>query len=106
MIANAVGNGSADDKLLYTYVPDLIRYYLAEEPALGNVESHRPEDPDRRAYVPDHLDELVLKPVDGSGGKGIVIGPKVTDAELAELRRHVETDLRGWIAQRVVHLST
>ncbi|HMA46713.1 MAG TPA: circularly permuted type 2 ATP-grasp protein [Frankiaceae bacterium] len=105
-IANAVGNGVADDKLLYTYVPDLIRYYLAEEPVLGNVESYRLEEADRRAYVLDHLDELVLKPVDGSGGKGIVIGPKAIDAQLAELRRHVEADPRGWIAQRVVHLST
>src|SRR5687768_3409623 len=74
-IANAVGNGVADDKLLYTYVPDLIRYYLNEEPILPNVETHRLDgDPDVLAHVLDRLDQLVIKPVDGSGGAGIVIG--------------------------------
>jgi uncharacterized circularly permuted ATP-grasp superfamily protein len=105
-IANAVGNGVADDKLLYTYVPDLIRYYLGEEPVLPNVDTFRLEDPDTLDYVIDRLDELVLKPVDGSGGKGIVIGPQATDAELAELSASVRAEPRGWIAQRVVQLST
>jgi uncharacterized circularly permuted ATP-grasp superfamily protein len=105
-IANAIGNGVADDKLMYTYVPDLIRYYLGEEPILANVDTYRLEDPDQRAYVLDHLDSLVVKPVDGSGGRGIVIGPQATDAELAELRARVSDDPRGWIAQRVVRLST
>ena len=73
-IANAVGNGIADDKLVYTYVPDIIRYYLNEEPILLNVDTYRMEVPDHREYALEHLDELVLKPVDGSGGKGIVIG--------------------------------
>ena len=67
-IANAVGNGVADDKLTYTYVPDLIRYYLGEEPLLGNVESHRLGDPDVLGWAVDRLDELVLKPVDGRAG--------------------------------------
>ena len=79
-IANAVGNGVADDKLLYTYVPDLIRYYLAEEPILKNVDTWRLEDPNALEEVLDRLDELVIKPVDG--------------------------DPRGWIAQPVVMLST
>ncbi|WP_198318623.1 circularly permuted type 2 ATP-grasp protein [Pseudofrankia inefficax] len=105
-IANGVGNGVADDKLMYTYVPDLIRYYLGEEPVLPNVDTYRVEDPDQRAYVLDHLDELVVKPVDGSGGKGIVIGPQATDEELATLRGQVTADPRGWIAQRLVRLST
>jgi len=105
-IANAVGNGVADDKLLYTYVPELVRYYLGEEPVLRNVDTHRLEDPDELAWVLAHLDELVLKPVDGSGGKGLVIGPQATDAELAVLRVQVAADPRGWIAQRVVRLST
>jgi uncharacterized circularly permuted ATP-grasp superfamily protein len=105
-IANAVGNGVADDKLVYTYVPDLIRYYLHEEPVLPNVDTFRLEDPDELDYVLDRLHELVLKPVDGSGGKGIVIGPQATDAELAELAAAVRADPRGWIAQRVVQLST
>lgn len=105
-VANAVGNGVADDKLMYTYVPDLIRYYLGEEPVLANVDTYRLEDPDARAYVLDNLDSLVVKPVDGSGGKGIVIGPQASDAELAALRARVEADPRGWIAQPVVRLST
>ncbi|MCK9876516.1 circularly permuted type 2 ATP-grasp protein [Frankia sp. Ag45/Mut15] len=105
-IANALGNGVADDKLMYTYVPELIRYYLGEEPILANVDTYRLEDPDQRAHVLDHLDSLVVKPVDGSGGKGIVIGPQASDEELAALRERVSEDPRGWIAQRVVRLST
>src|SRR6476659_7609425 len=79
-LANAIGNGVADDKLVYTYVPDLIKYYLRED--------------------------LVVKPVDGSGGKGIVIGPRATRSELDALRLQVSEDPRGWIAQPVVQLST
>ncbi len=105
-IANAVGNGVADDKLLSTCVPALVRYYLGEEPVLPNVDTHRLEDPDELARVLDHLDELVLKPVDGSGGTGLVIGPQAGDAELERLRGAVAADPRGWIAQRVVRLST
>ncbi len=105
-IANAVGNGVADDKLLYTYLPDLIRYYLAEEPILRNVDTWRVGDADAREEVLDRLGELVLKPVDGSGGKGIVIGPAATRAELAALRRKVVADPRAWVAQPVVALST
>ncbi|MFY1634140.1 circularly permuted type 2 ATP-grasp protein [Solwaraspora sp. WMMB335] len=105
-IANAVGNGVADDKLLYTYVPELIRYYLAEEPILPNVETHRPdEDPDVLAHVLDRLDQLVLKPVDGSGGAGIVIGSQATDEQLARVRERIQMDPRGWVAQREVALS-
>jgi uncharacterized circularly permuted ATP-grasp superfamily protein len=105
-IANAVGNGVADDKLLYTYLPDLLRYYLGEEPIIANVDTYRLEEPDHLAEVIDRLDELVLKPVDGSGGKGIVIGPQAEKAELDELRIKVLDDPRGWIAQQVVNLST
>jgi uncharacterized circularly permuted ATP-grasp superfamily protein len=105
-LANGIGNGVADDKMLYTYVPDLIRYYLHEEPILTNVETHRLDDADVLAHVLDHLDELVLKPVDGAGGKGIVIGPHATEKVLADLRETVRADPRGWIAQRPVALST
>ena len=105
-IANAVGNGVADDKLLYTYVPDLVRYFLREEPVLDNVDTYRLEAPDQLAEVIDRLHELVLKPVDGSGGKGIVIGPQASASELSALRQRVLADPRGWIAQQVVHLST
>ncbi|MFE7629468.1 circularly permuted type 2 ATP-grasp protein [Kocuria sp. NPDC057446] len=105
-IANAIGNGVADDKLTYSYVPDLIRYYLDEEPVLPNVDTYRLEEDEARAWVLEHLDELVVKPVDGSGGKGLVIGPQATAAELEELRAKVLADPRGWIAQPVLQLST
>ena len=105
-LANAIGNGVADDKLIYTYVPDLIRYYLREEPILPNVDTWRLEDDQAREEVLDRLEELVIKPVDGSGGKGIVIGPRATKAELDALRGRVTEDPRGWIAQPVVQLST
>ena len=105
-IANAVGNGVADDKLVYTYVPDLIRYYLHEEPLLDNVESYRLDDPGVLTWALDSLHELVVKPVDGAGGTGIVIGPRASKTELAVLRERVAADPRGWVAQRPVALST
>ena len=106
VVANAIGNGIGDDKLTYTYVPDLIRYYLSEEPILPNVDTWRLEEPDSLAEVLDRLDELVVKPVDGSGGKGIVIGPAASRKELEALRERLIADPRGWIAQPVVQLST
>jgi uncharacterized circularly permuted ATP-grasp superfamily protein len=105
-IANAVGNGVADDKALYGYVPDLIRYYLDEEPILTNVDTFDLRDPDQRAHVLDRLDELVVKPVDGSGGYGIVVGPSASDEQIEQMRRQVLENPRGWIAQEVVQLST
>ncbi|MCH8627659.1 circularly permuted type 2 ATP-grasp protein [Arsenicicoccus piscis] len=105
-IANAVGNGVGDDKLVYTYVPDLIRYYLNEEPIVPGVDTWRLEDPSHREEVFDRLHELVVKPVDGSGGKGIVIGPRASAEQLDTLRATVSADPRGWIAQPVVQLST
>jgi len=105
-LANAIGNGVADDKLVYTYVPDLVRYYLNEEPILKNVDTWRLEDPQALTEVLDRLDELVVKPVDGSGGKGILIGPRATKAELEAMRQRLIADPRGWIAQPVVQLST
>ena len=106
VVANAIGNGIADDKLTYTYVPDLVRYYLDEEPILRNVDTWRLEEPDSLAEVLDRLEELVVKPVDGSGGKGIVIGPAASREELDALRERLRADPRGWIAQPVVQLST
>ena len=105
-IANGVGNGVADDKLLYSYVPDLIRYYLGEEPVLANVDTFRLEDPEQRAHVLGRLDEMVLKPTDASGGKGIVIGPRADRATLERSAAQVQQNPRNWIAQPVVQLST
>ena len=78
VIANAVGNGVGDDKLVYTYVPEIVQYYLNEKPLLPNVDTFRCWLPDEFAHVLDHLDELVVKPVEGSGGYGIVFGPEAT----------------------------
>ena len=105
-LANAIGNGVADDKLIYTYLPDLIRYYLGEEPVLENVESYRLDDADVLDWVLAHAAELVLKPVDGAGGAGIVIGPKATAQELAEVTAKIRANPRGWMAQEPVALST
>lgn len=106
VVANAIGNGIGDDKLTYTYLPDLIRYYLHEDPILPNVDTWRLEEPESLAEVLDRLDELVVKPVDGSGGRGIVIGPAASAQELDALRKRLLADPRGWIAQPVVQLST
>ena len=105
-IANAVGNGVADDKLLYTYVPDIIRYYLDEDPILANVDTYRLEEPDQLQAALGRLPELVLKPVAGSGGYGLVIGPAAKPEELDRMRGVLLADPRGWIAQEVVQLST
>ncbi|OMH33036.1 circularly permuted type 2 ATP-grasp protein [Tersicoccus sp. Bi-70] len=105
-IANAIGNGVADDKLIYSYLPDLIRYYRGEEPIIPNVDTFRLGEDAAREEVLDRLDELVVKPVDGSGGKGIVIGPAATREELDALRTRILADPRGWIAQPVLQLST
>lgn len=105
-IANGLGNGVADDKLVYTYVPEFIRYYLHEQPLLDNVTTYRLDDPELFREVTNDLRNYVIKPVDGSGGKGIVIGPQATDAELAEVRQAVASNPRNWIAQRPVALST
>ncbi|TQM14722.1 carboxylate--amine ligase/circularly permuted type 2 ATP-grasp protein [Pseudonocardia kunmingensis] len=105
-LLNALGNGVADDKLVYAYVPQMIDYYLGEDVLLDNVPTYPCVDPDRRAEVLDRLDELVLKPVDGYGGQGIVIGPQASRSELAELAEAVRADPAAWVAQDVVQLST
>ena len=105
-IANAVGNGVADDKLVYTYVPELTKYYLGEELVLGNVPTYRLEIPSELEEAMDRLEELVVKPVDGSGGKGLVVCPDATTQQVEELRTRVLADPRGWIAQPVIALST
>jgi Uncharacterized conserved protein len=106
VIANAVGNGVGDDKLVYTYVPDMISYYLDEKPLIANVDTFRCWLDDERDHVLDRLDELVLKPVEGSGGYGILFGPNATREQLEEARKSILEDPRGWIAQPVVQLST
>jgi uncharacterized circularly permuted ATP-grasp superfamily protein len=104
-IANAVGNGVADDKAVYAYVPELIKYYLGEEPVLPNVDTYLLWDADQRAAVLGRLDELVVKPVGESGGYGMLMGPSATDEELARFRVLVEATPRNYIAQEIVGLS-
>ena len=106
VISSAVGNGVGDDKLVYTYVPTIIEYYLGEKPLLANVDTLRCWLDDEREEVLDRAEELVIKPVEGSGGYGIVFGPQATEKEMATVRRKIQSDPRGWIAQPVVQLST
>jgi len=104
-LANAIGTGVADDKVVYHYVPAIIRYYLNEEPILGNVPTYLPTDPEQREYIVDHLDQLVVKAANESGGYGMLIGPRASEEELATFRELVLADPRNYIAQPVVPLS-
>jgi uncharacterized circularly permuted ATP-grasp superfamily protein len=105
-LANAIGTGVADDKSTYPYVPDIIRFYLGEEPILKNVETYRCNRPDDRAYVLEHIADLVVKETQGSGGYGMLIGPKATKEEHAKFRRLITDDPDGYIAQPTLALST
>ena len=106
VISSAVGNGVGDDKLVYTYVPTIIEYYLGEKPLLANVETLRCWLDDEREAVLDRIRELVIKPVEGSGGYGIVFGPEASDKELAAVRKQIRDNPRRWIAQPMMELST
>jgi uncharacterized circularly permuted ATP-grasp superfamily protein len=105
-IANAFGTGVADDKAVYCFVPEMIRFYLGEEPILENVRTYLLSDPEVLAHVLDHLDQLVVKPTGESGGKGVMIGPHADEIELQRMRRVISTHPDRWIAQDVVCLST
>src|ERR671936_777492 len=105
-LANAIGTGVADDKAVYHYVPEMIRYYLGEEPLLPNVKTYVLADPEQRAEVLKRLDQLVVKPTDASGGKGVFIGPQAEEEEVASVRGQVEAEPGRWIAQELVRLST
>ena len=105
-IANAPGTGVADDKAVYAYMPEIIRYYLDQEPIISNVKTYVCRRPDECKYVLEHLDELVVKPVGESGGYGIVVGPKATKKEIAEVARAIKEDPANYIAQSMISLST
>ena len=104
-LANAVGNGVADDKAIYAYVPEFIRYYLGEEPVLRNVETYLCSKPDHLAYVLEHLDQLVVKEVGESGGYGMLMGPMSSRATIEQFRERLVADPRNYIAQPVIRLS-
>lgn len=105
-IANAPGAGVADDKVIYSYVPDIIKYYLDEEPLIENVPTYRCENTHERQYVLNHLAELVVKPANESGGYGMLIGPKSTEAEQADMINNINSNPRNYIAQPTLTLST
>ena len=104
-IANAIGNGVADDKAVYAMVPKIIRYYLNEDPILPNVETYLCANDSDRKYVLEHLDRMVVKTVDASGGYGMLIGTASTAEEREEFRRRIIAAPRAFIAQPVVALS-
>jgi len=104
-LANAIGTGVADDKAVYAYVPDIIRYYLAEEPIIANVPTYLPTRPDDLAYILEHLAELVVKSVNESGGYGMLIGPHASAADRALYRDRILANPRGFVAQPTLALS-
>jgi uncharacterized circularly permuted ATP-grasp superfamily protein len=105
-VANAFGTGVADDKAIYHYVPEMIRFYLSEQPILSNVETYLLADPEVLEHVLGRLDELVVKPTGESGGKGVFIGPTTPADELEALADVIRARPERWIAQEVVQLST
>jgi len=105
-LANAVGTGVADDKAVYTYMPDIIPFYLGETPLLDNVPTWRCREEDSLAYVLDHLPELVVKEVNGSGGYGMLVGPHAAKAQIEEFRAKLKTQSDNFIAQPTLALST
>lgn len=104
-IANAIGNGVADDKAMFAYVPAMIRYYLSEEPLLASVPTFICEDPEQRAEVLDRLEQLVVKPVDASGGYGMLIGPTADEKTRRSFARKIRANPRGFIAQEIIRLT-
>jgi uncharacterized circularly permuted ATP-grasp superfamily protein len=105
-IANAPGAGVADDKVVYTFVPQIIRYYLDQDPILANVPSYLCMVDEQRDYVLANLDKLVVKPANESGGYGMIIGPRATEKERAQFAEHIRANPRNYMAQPVLEIST
>ncbi|MGQ3029668.1 MAG: circularly permuted type 2 ATP-grasp protein, partial [Ferrovibrionaceae bacterium] len=105
-IANAIGGGVADDKAVYAYMPDIIRFYLGAEPILKNVPTYQLRKPDDLAHVLDNLEDLVVKEVHGSGGYGMLVGPSASKAEIEAFRAKIIAAPAGFIAQPTLALST
>nr|WP_299067716.1 circularly permuted type 2 ATP-grasp protein [uncultured Allomuricauda sp.] len=104
-LANAPGTGVADDKAIYTYMPEIIKYYLDEEPILSNVKTYHCSRQDELKYVLENVDKLVVKPVDEAGGYGISIGNKLTKNEIEEVKKRILKDPRKYVAQPILSLS-
>jgi uncharacterized circularly permuted ATP-grasp superfamily protein len=105
-LANAPGGGIADDKAIYRYVPDIIRFFLGEEPILPNVPTYLCHNREQCAYVLSHLEQMVVKPTNESGGYGLLIGPHATPQQIDACRRLVQEDPRNFVAQPLLALST
>ena len=105
-IANAPGTGVADDKAVYSYMPEIVRFFTGEEPILQNVPTWRCREPDALSHVLDHLPELVVKEVNGSGGYGMLVGPAASKAEIETFRRKLKRCPEGFIGQPTLALST
>ncbi len=105
-IVNAPGTGVADDKAVYIYMPEIIKYFLGEEPILNNVPTYRCEKDDDFKYVLENAGNLVVKPVDESGGYGITIGNRLTAEQIEEVKVKISADRRKYIAQPIMSLST
>jgi uncharacterized circularly permuted ATP-grasp superfamily protein len=105
-LANAVGTGIADDKAVYSFMPAIVKFYLGEEPLLKNVPTWRCREPEHLAYVLDHLPELVVKEVHGSGGYGMLIGPAASKVAIEQFRAKLKTAPKNFIAQPTLALST
>jgi uncharacterized circularly permuted ATP-grasp superfamily protein len=104
-LANAPGTGVADDKAIYPFVPDMIRYYLGEDPILPNVHTYIASRENDRKYIVEHLHELVVKQTDASGGYGMLIGPHSTEAERDDFKRRIVANPRSYIAQPTISLG-
>ncbi|MBI2518215.1 MAG: circularly permuted type 2 ATP-grasp protein [Opitutae bacterium] len=104
-LANSIGTGVADDKVIYYFVPRIIKYYLGEEPLLPNVPTYLASEPADRQYIVEHLDQLVVKAANEAGGYGMLMGPHATQAERDEFRRRIEAEPRNYIAQPMISLS-
>ncbi len=104
-IVNAIGNGVADDKAVYVYVPEMIRYYLNEEPILKNVPTHQLGNTDEREYVFKNLNKMVVKRTNGSGGYGMLMGHAASDKEISDYKKEILKDPRNFIAQPTISLS-
>jgi uncharacterized circularly permuted ATP-grasp superfamily protein len=105
-LCNAVGTGVADDKAVYSYMPEIIRFFTGEEPILNNVPTWRCREKEALTYVLDHLPELVVKEVNGSGGYGMLVGPHASRQQIEEFRRKLKMAPDGFIAQPTLALST
>ena len=105
-IVNAMGNGVADDKAIYTYVPEMIRYYLNEEPILPNVPTYQLADVDSKKYVFENMNKMVIKRTNESGGYGMLMGNTASDEEMQSFRNAINADPRNFIAQPIISLSS